>query len=181
MRISRKKRPELPSKTYFYNEGINFPEVLVLGNDGQRIGEMKTGEAVRFANEQEMDLVLINPKSTPPVVKVMNFGQFKYQKDKEDRQKKAHQHVVDTKVVRLSLRIGEHDLDIRKNQSIKFLKQGNKVKIELVLRGREMQQAQRAFEFIKEVMEQIASEEKIRVEEEPKRQTNKIFTTITKA
>ena len=181
MRISRKKRPEAPGKTYFYNEGINYPVVLVLDKEGNRLGEMKTGEAIRMAQEQENDLVLINPKSEPPVVKIMDFGHFKYQKEKEDRQKKAHQHVVDTKVVRMTLRIGTHDLEIRKNQAIKFLKQGDKVKIELVLRGREMQQTARAFDAIKLFIAQINEEENIRVEEEPKKQANKVFTTIAKS
>ena len=180
MRISRKRKKAEPTRYYEYNERIKSSAVLLLGENGENLGEINTGEAIRQAKEKEMDLVIINPKNDPPVAKIIDFGQFKYQKDKEDRIKKARQHVVDTKVVRTSLRIGAHDLDIRKKQAIKFLNQGNKVKIELVLRGREMQQTKRAFDTIREVVAEIGQEEKIKIEEEPKKQANRVAVTIVK-
>jgi translation initiation factor IF-3 len=79
---------------------------------------MTAGEAIRKAREQELDVVEINPKTDPPVVKIMDYGQFRYQKEKEMRIKKAHQHVVDIKGIRMSLRIGKHDFDIRKTQAV---------------------------------------------------------------
>jgi translation initiation factor IF-3 len=126
-------------------------------------------------------LVEINPKTDPPVAKIMDFGQFRYQKEKEARLKKAHQHVVDIKGVRLSLRIGKHDLEIRKNQTIKFLNNGDKVRIEVILKGREMQHVGMAFDMIKKFITEINQEEKIRSEQEPEKQGNKITTIIAKA
>jgi len=181
MRISRKKKKPILNKRYYYNEGIKYPVVLVLDNEGKGLGEMKTAEAIRLAEEQESDLVLINPKSEPPVCRIMDYGSFKYQKDKEERQKRARQKVIGLKAVRISLRIGRHDLDIRKNQALKFFKQGNKVKIEMVLRGREMQQIPMAFEAMKKFIGEIGQEENIKIDEEPKKQGNKIFATIAKA
>jgi translation initiation factor IF-3 len=164
-----------------YSEGIEHPRVLVLDATGANLGVMSAAEGIRKAREQELDLVEINPKTDPPVAKIMNFGQFRYQKEKEERLKKAHQHVVDIKGIRLSLRIGKHDLEIRKTQTLKFLNNGDKVKIELMLKGRENQQSAMAFEIIKSFVQQINEVEKIRSEQEVEKQGNKITTIIAKA
>ena len=131
MRISRRRKKEEPKKKYLYNEGIQAPEVLVLASDGSKLGVMNTGEAIRRAREDEMDLVEINPKATPPVVKIVDFGQFLYQQEKTDRLRKAHQHVTKTKCLRISLNIGAHDLEIKRKQAETFLEEGDKVKLEL--------------------------------------------------
>ena len=136
MRISHRRKKEEPKKIYFFNEGIAAPQVLVLDKAGANLGVMPTAKALSLAREEGMDLVEINPKSTPPVAKIIDFGQFRYQQEKEARISKAHQHVVEIKGVRLSLRIGDHDAEIRRNQALKFLDEGNKVKIEVILRGR---------------------------------------------
>ncbi len=155
--------------------------VLVLGADGRNIGTLKTGEAIRLAREQEMDLVEINPKTDPPVAKIMNFGQFRYAQEKEERLRKAHQHVIDVKCVRLSLRIGDHDREIRKEQTIKFLNNGDKVRVEMVLRGRENQQAQLAFTLVREFIASITAEVPVRFEQETERQGTKIVAIIAKS
>lgn len=182
MRISRRSKKEQPSKiNYLYNEGIQAPRILVLDNEGGNLGVMSTAEGIRKAREHELDLVEINPKTDPPVARIMDFGQFRYQKEKEMRLKKAHQHVVDIKGIRLSLRIGKHDLEIRKNQAIKFLNNGDKVKIELMLRGREMQQATMGFEIIRNFVQDLNTIEKTRFEQEVEKQGNKITTIIAKS
>jgi len=182
MRISRRRHPKIePKKSFVYNEGIKAPSVLVLGSEGENLGVLNTGEAIRLAREQEMDLVEINPKAEPPVAKIMNFGQYQYQQEKADRLKKAHQHVVKTKCVKLSLRIGQHDLEIRKNQALEFLNNGNKVKMEVFLRGREMQQGGLAMEILKKAVNEIAAIQPIRFDQEYERQGNVVTTTFTKA
>jgi len=181
MRISHKKKKEEPKKFFKFNEGISAPTVLVLGNDGANIGVMATAAAIRTAREQEMDLVEINPKTDPPVVKIMDFGQYKYQQEKEMRIRKAHQHVVDTKGVRLSLRIGRHDMDIRSEQTQKFLNEGNKVKVEVILRGRELQQTALALDLVKKFVAEINAIVPVRTEQEVERQGNKITAIIAKA
>lgn len=182
MRISRKKRPKKePKKHFFYNEGIKTPTVLVLGNRGENLGVMNTGEAIRLAREQELDLVEINPKSTPPVAKIMNFGQYQYQQEKAERLKKAHQHVTKIKGVRLSLRIGRHDLEIRKNRALKFLNDGHKVKMEIILRGRENQQGPLAIEILKKAIHDIDAVQPIKFDQEVERQRNVISAIIFKS
>ncbi len=180
MRISHKKKKEDIKRDYNFNEGIVAPLVLVLGEDGGNLGVMKTAEAIRLAREQELDLVEINPKIDPPVVRIMNFGQFRYNLEKEARLRKAHQHEVEIKCVRLSLRIGKNDLEIRKNQISKFFENGDKAKIEIVLRGREMQHAPLAFDLLKKVVGEVNAVTPVRYDQPAERQGNKVTAIIAK-
>jgi translation initiation factor IF-3 len=181
MRISHRRKKEEPKKTYAVNEEITAPSVLVLGKDGNNHGVLKTFDALRLAREQGLDLVEINPKTDPPVAKIIDFGQFRYNQEKEARLQKAHQHVVELKGVRLSLRIGQHDMEIRKNQALKFLNDGNKAKVELMLRGREMQQVPMAVEMIRKFVEGIHKEVPIRWEQDVEKQGNKVTAIIAKS
>ena len=181
MRISHKRKKEEPKKKYFFNESILAPEVLVLGNDGASIGVMKTGEAIRLAREQELDLVEINPKSTPPVARIMNFGQYQYQQEKESRLRKAHQHVTKVKCVRLSLRIGANDMKIRKEQAVRFLEVGDMVKAYIVLRGREMQQVPLAIDLLKRFLAEITADCALRYDQAIEKQGNLVTAIIAKA
>lgn len=157
------------------------PQVLVLGANGENIGVKTTAEAIRLAREIGLDLVEINPKTDPPVAKFMDFGQFRYHLEKEARIAKARQHVVDIKGVRLSLRIGAHDLEIRRNQTIKFLNGGDKVKIEIILRGRENQQGALATENMKKFVTELQTLLPLRVEQAVERNANKVTAIIAKA
>jgi len=181
MRISRRGKKEEPKKIYFFNEGISAPQVLVLDKTGGNLGVMDTIKALALAREEGLDLVEINPKSTPPVAKFIDFGQFRYQQEKEARLSKAHQHVVEIKGVRLSLRIGSHDLEIRRNQAVKFLDEGNKVKIEVVLRGREMQQTKLAFDMVKNFVAEIQKINPVRWESPTEKHANKVTAIIAKS
>ncbi len=180
MRISRRPKKEEPKKNYLFNEGISAPRLMIIDADGSNLGTITTAEGIRRAREQGLDLVEINPKSDPPVAKIMDFGQFRYQKEKEARLQRAHQHKVDIKGIRMSLRIGKNDLEIRKNQTLNFLEQGDKVRFELALRGRENQQAVLGFELMKKFFEEIKAITPIRWEQEPERQGNKIAGIIMK-
>lgn len=181
MRITHRRKKDSPKKIYFFNEGITAPQVMVLDAAGANLGIKITAEAMRMARAESLDLVEINPKTTPPVAKIMNFGQFRYQQEKDARLAKAHQHVVETKGIRLSLRIGQHDLDIRKNQAMKFLNDGDKVRVELIMRGRELQQAPMAFEIVKIFINQINTVVPIRSEQNAERQANKVTAIIAKS
>lgn len=180
MRITHRRKKEDPKKAYLINRAILSPDVMVLDKAGGNLGVMKTAAAIALAEEYGLDLVEINPKSTPPVAKIVDFGQLRYQQEKEARLAKAHQHVVEIKGIRMSLRIGTHDMEIRKTQTLKFLNDGNKVKIEIVLRGREMQQAVRAFEMIKKFVADVHVLVPIRSEQMAERQANKVTTIIAK-
>ena len=181
MRIThRRKKPQL-KKVYFYNEGITAPEVLVLSADGGSLGVKPTIEAIRLARAQGLDLVQINPKAMPPVARLTDYGQFRYQQEKELRLAKAHQKVIEIKGVRLSLRIGQHDLEIRKKQTLHFLAGGDKVKIEIIVRGREFQQIPRAFDLIRNFISTVQVAVPVRVEQPVERSANKITAIIAKA
>lgn len=180
MRISHKKRKPEPKKIYYYNERISTPTVRVLDATGTNLGVFGTAEAIRLAREQELDLVLINPKSDPPVAKVVAFGQFRYQQEKEERKKRVKQHVTELKGVRLSLRIGQHDLEIRRNQTLRFLNNGDKVKLEIILRGRENRQKPLASAIIENFIKSVDAAQPIRLEQEIESQFNKVTAIIAK-
>ena len=180
MRISHKRHKAEPGKLFLYNEGIVVPQVMVLDSTGANLGIMTTGEAIRAARAQEMDLVLINPKVEPPVAKIMDFGHFQNQQEKEARIRKAHQHVTKLKCVRLSLRIGAHDMEIRRKQAIDFLNGGDKAKIELMLRGRENQQAALGFEMVRKFIASINTEVATRFEQNTEKQGSVISAILIK-
>jgi translation initiation factor IF-3 len=131
-----KPKPELIRLARF-NGFITVPEVRVIGPGDKNLGIMPTADAIRLAQQAESDLVEINPKGQPPVCKIINQGQFRYEQEKEARKAKARQKVVDIKGVRLSLRIKGADLEMRQKQATRFMEEGDKVKVEMVLRGRE--------------------------------------------
>jgi len=117
-----------------------------------------------MAREQELDLVEIVPNTRPPVVKIMDFGKYQYQKAKEEQQQKAKQKKTEVKGIRLGLRTDDHDLDVRRKQAEKFLAQGNKVKIEIRLRGREKAHQPLARETLKNFILSITAPNKIEQE-----------------
>ena len=98
---------------------------------------MDIGQALQLAREQELDLVEIAPKAQPPVCKIMDFGKYQYQRSKQERINKAKQKKVEVKGIRIGIRTDTHDLEFKKNQAEKFLTKGDKVKTEIILRGRE--------------------------------------------
>lgn len=114
-----------------------MPEVAVIDETGQHIGVMETAKALALAQERGYDLVEIAPTAKPPVCKILDFGAFLFRQEKQERKAKAHQKKVELKGIRLTFRIGQHDLDTRKQQSLKFLDEGHKVMLEMRLRGRE--------------------------------------------
>jgi translation initiation factor IF-3 len=101
------------------------------------VGVVPTVEALQMAKEKELDLVEIVPNAKPPVVKIIDYGKYQYQKAKEDQQQKANQKKTEIKGLRIGLKTDDHDIEVRHKQAEKFLTQGNKVKIEIRLKGRE--------------------------------------------
>ena len=162
------------------NHRIDAPEVRVLNDEGENLGVMKTGDALSKAKEMEMDLVEINPKAQPPVCKITDFKHFKYQKEKEARKTKAKSKISELKGVRLSIRIGQHDLDIRRAQAEKFLSRGDKVRIEIILRGRERAKTHIANEVIGAFVTRIKEDTPVRYDQEITRQGNKVTAIIAK-
>jgi translation initiation factor IF-3 len=139
MRIHYKRRgfQKPTGPLYRANEQIRVPEVRVVDENGEGLGVMRTQDAINTARERGYDLVEVSPKAEPPVCRFYDYGQFKYQKDKEQRAQKAHARKVEVKGIRLSVKMGQHDEDIRRAKAAEFLEEGHKLKIEIILRGRE--------------------------------------------
>ncbi len=181
MRISRKKRPQkLLIPRYRLNEFIKVPEVMVLDEEGNNLGVMAIGEALAKAREEELDLVEINPKVNPPVCKLTDFTRFKYQKEKEAKKQKIRAHETETKGIRLSIRISEHDLDVRLAQAEKFLERGDKIKTEIILRGRENIKPAIGFGVTEKFKSKLSEKMELRTEQKPTKQANKITAIFAK-
>ena len=120
------------------NEEIRDREVRVIDSDGTQLCIMPIAEAMRLADEKNTDLVKIAPQAKPPVCKIMDYGKYRFEQAKREKEAKKNQRVIEIKEVRLSLNIDTHDFETKANQAIKFLKSGNRVKVSIRFRGREM-------------------------------------------
>ena len=110
----------------------------VIDDEGNQVGIMQPYEALKMAREKALDLVEISPTAQPPVVRIMDFGKFLYQKEKQEREAKKHQHVITVKEVKFRINVDEHDYQTKKNHVLRFLDDGDKVKATIFFRGREM-------------------------------------------
>jgi len=122
----------------FINEQIRDKEVRVIGEDGEQLGVMDIAEARRLAEEAGVDLVKIAPNAKPPVCKIIDYGKFKYEQTRKEKEAKKKQKVVEIKEIRLSPNIDTNDLNTKTQNAKKFLEKGNRVKVTLRFRGREM-------------------------------------------
>lgn len=143
------------------NEGIRIPVVLVIDENGVSLGELSNHEALAIAKERSLDLVEVSPKARPPVCRIMDYGKYLYQQSKQQRVAKAKQKKVEIKGVRIGLRTDSHDLSVKKAASEKFLRQGDKVKIDIVLRGREKAHQELAKENLQKFLSTIETPFKI--------------------
>ena len=137
--IGKNMEVEAISKNYIVNEDIKKKEVRLLSKDGEQLGIFSSKEALKLADEAELDLVMISPNAKPPVCKIMDLGKFIYEQSKKEKEAKKKQKVVSIKEVRVSLTIEEHDIEIKAKNARKFLLDGDKVKITVRFRGREME------------------------------------------
>lgn len=145
--IINKDRFTNPKDKVQINENITSKEVRLVGNDGENYGVVATSKALQMADKDGLDLVIVSPNQEPPVAKIMNYGKYKYEVEKRAKEAKKKQHVVEVKEVKLRYKIDTHDYNVRLKSIQKFLAQDNKVKIVVMLRGREMQHSQLAFDL----------------------------------
>jgi translation initiation factor IF-3 len=120
------------------NEKIRAKEVRLIGKDGENIGIIETQKALKMAYDEDLDLVVISPNQAPPVAKILNYGKYKYELEKKAKEAKKKQHTVEIKEVQLTPQIGGHDMDTKARAAQKFLEAGNKVKVGVRFRGRQM-------------------------------------------
>ncbi len=126
------------SREMLINEQIRDREIRVIDADGSQLGIMASREALRIAVEKNLDLVKIAPQATPPVCRIMDYGKFRFEQAKKDKEARRNQKIVAIKEIRMSLNIDTHDLETKVGHAVGFLKDGDKVKVTVRFRGREM-------------------------------------------
>ena len=124
--------------THQLNEDIQDKEIRLIGADGAMLGIMPSSQALAMAEEQELDLVKISPTANPPVCKIMDYGKFRFDQMKKEKEARKNQHTVEIKEIRMSPGIDTNDLNTKMRAACKFLKEGNRVKVSVRFRGREM-------------------------------------------
>ena len=120
------------------NEEIRDREVRVVDQNGEQLGVMSSRDALALADERQLDLVKIAPQARPPVCKLMDYGKYRFEQSKKEREFRKNQKVITVKEVRLSATIEDHDIDVKFKNAVKFLKDGNKVKVTIRFRGRQI-------------------------------------------
>ncbi len=162
--IDKRRQRDLPQ----INERIRFPKIRVIDTDGAQLGIISPQEALRIAEEKELDLVLVSDKADPPVCRIMDYGKYKFELEKKAREQRKKQHTADVKEVKMRYKIEDHDYQVRVNQAVRFLKDGDKVKATITFRGREIQHSDLAEELLKRMATDL--EEIAEVQQAPKRE-----------
>jgi translation initiation factor IF-3 len=177
-RIHRRPKP-VKEKRFRANQFIRVPKVFLIDAEGIQHGPTDTSKALAMAEEAGLDLVEVNPKADPPITKIMDYGQFKYEQDKKSQKQKTKSKKSDTKGIRLSVRIGSHDFNFRLEQAKKFLAKGSKLKIELRLKGRERQHPGMAREVVTKFVDALKAFDELEVSiEEPLTKQGGKFTIL---
>ena len=148
------------------NEKIRVKEVRLIDADGNNVGVVPTSKALTMAEEADLDLVVISANQAPPVAKILNYGKYKYELEKKAKEAKKKQHTVDIKEVKVRYKIDTHDYEVRLKSIRKFISQGNKVKLVVMLRGREMQHSSLAVDLANRFIEDLANDPLV-VEKKP--------------
>lgn len=160
------------------NRQIKAKEVQLIGDNGEKLGVITFQEAMERAEEKSLDLVLVAPNGNPPVCKIMNYGKYKFEQAKKEKEAKKKQKVFELKEIRVTPNIEEHDFSFKCKNTKKFLEEGNKVKITVRFRGREVNNAKAGEAVLKKFIE--ALEEVASVEKAPKLEGRNMFTILAK-
>jgi translation initiation factor IF-3 len=153
----------ISSKELQTNGQIRDRQVRVIGPTGNQLGIMSSAQALQKAMEMNLDLVKIAPQARPPVCKIIDYGKFRFEQAKREKEARKNQHTVSIKEIRLSLNIDTHDFDTKVNHARRFLKEGNKLKVSIRFRGREMghpEQGHAAMRRFAEALSDLANVEK---------------------
>lgn len=141
----------------FLNEKINYPNVRVISEKGKQLGVLSISKALQLAQEEGLDLILVNSRSTPPVCRILDYGKYKFDQEKRARKARKKQHVVNIKEIKMRYKIEAHDYNVRLNQVLRFLEAGNKVKATITFRGREIQHLHLAIELLNKMSSDLKS------------------------
>ncbi|MBQ8815241.1 MAG: translation initiation factor IF-3 [Lachnospiraceae bacterium] len=157
------------------NEQIRDKEVRLIGENGEQLGIMSSRDALKLAKEAELDLVKIAPNAQPPVCKIIDYGKYRYEQARREKEAKKKQKVIEIKEVRLSPNIDENDLNTKINAARKFIQKGDRVKVTLRFRGREMSHMAQSKHILDEFAEKLAD---IAVVEKPAKVEGRSLTLI---
>ncbi|MDG1281610.1 MAG: translation initiation factor IF-3 [Pseudorhodobacter sp.] len=150
------------------NDRIRGPEIRLIGADGENVGVVTPARAMQMAEEAGLDLVEISPNAEPPVCKIMDFGKFKYEQQKREAEARKKQHIIEIKEIKFRPGTDKHDYDVKMRSVLKFLGEGDKVKVTLRFRGREMAHQQLGLELLNRVADDVIAEEAGKVESFPR-------------
>lgn len=156
------RRPDISNRSQpqtRVNEAIRIPKVRVIDEDGEQLGVLDSREALEIARERGLDLVEVAPNAAPPVCRIMDYGRFKYEESKKAKRAKAKQHVQRVKMIKFRPKTDDHDYNFKKKHILEFLEAGDKVKVVVMFRGREMvhvDYGQRIVERLLEDLQEVA-------------------------
>ena len=159
------------------NQQIRAREVRLIDQEGEQIGIKSIDEAMRAAEEKGMDLVEVAPQANPPVCRIMDYGKYKYEQAKKEKEAKKNQNVMNVKEVQMGVKIDDHDFDVKLKQARRFLKNKDKVKVRLKFRGREMMHQEIGHELMERLIE--GTEDLGSVESGPKMEGRNMMMFIT--
>ena len=145
----------MTTKNVRVNQQIRISPIRLIDSDGSQVGVVPLEEARKLAEERELDLVEVAPTARPPVVRIMDYGKFKYRESKKAREAKKKQHVIQMKEIKLRSKIDEHDLQFKLRHARKFLEKHNKVKVTMVFRGREVVHKELGEEVLKRFLDAV--------------------------
>ena len=170
--ISRDNQPNS-----LLNGNIRAKEVRLIDDEGNNYGVVATTKALLMAEDKGLDLVIVSPNQEPPVAKILDYGKYKYEIEKRAKESRKKQHVVDVKEVKVRYKIDVHDYNVKINSIKKFLANGNKVKIVVMLRGREMQHNHLAYDLANRFLTDLEGE-KMTIERKPAMDGRNIVTIL---
>ena len=159
------------------NDAIRASEVRVISGDGEQLGIMSKRDALAQAEEKNLDLVCVSPNAKPPVCKILDYGKYRYELQKREKEAKKKQHTTEVKEFRLSVFIGDHDIEVKANTATKFLKNGDKVKVSLRFRGRERDYKDKGFDVMNKFADEVS--EFADIEKRPKFEGRSLIMFLT--
>lgn len=151
-RFGSQKNEQVMGKSFCINEQIKAKEVRVIDHNGQMLGVLDVAQGIKMAQDVGLDLVEVSPNAEPPVCKITNFGKMRYELQKKASDAKKKQKVVETKEIKMSINIGKNDFDIKIKHVAKFVEQGDKVKVAVRMKGREITHLDLAKEMMKNIL-----------------------------
>ena len=163
-------------KELMINEEITAKSVRLIGNEGEQLGILDIKEAQAMADEQELDLVLMSPNADPPVCKIMDYGKYRFDQMKKEKENRKNQHVVDTKEIKMTPSIDTHDFETKMNHAKKFLTGGDKLKVTIRFRGREVNHSLLGTQLLERVEETL--KDYGNVEKKPKLEGRNMFMIV---